>query len=86
MMINPCASDMLGFLRDDPAALSSLSSESLSRDFFSGDVLRLAFVWPSNKGMEASMSAVKSVILLGLLVMMDSERCRDRLATVLVVK
>jgi hypothetical protein len=86
LMISPCASDMLGFLRDDPAALSSLSSEILSRDFFSGDVLRLAFVWLSNKGMEASMSAVKSVILLGLLVMMDSQRCRDRLATVLVVK
>jgi hypothetical protein len=85
-MISPCASDMLGFLRDDPAALSSLSSEILSRDFFSGDVLRLAFVWLSNKGIEASMSAVKSVILFGLLVMMDSQRCRDRLATVLVME
>lgn len=32
--------------------------------------------------MEASMSAVKSVMLLGLFAMMDSERVRERLATV----
>lgn len=85
-MIRPWANDMLGFLRDAPAARSPLSGDNLSGDFFSGDVLRLAFVLLSNRGMDASMRAVKSVILLGLLAMMDSERVRDRLATVLAVK
>lgn len=75
---------MLGFLREAPTALSFLSGDLLSGDFLSGDVLLLAFVLLSNRGMEASISAVKSVMLLGLLAIMDSERVRDRLATVSV--
>jgi hypothetical protein len=71
---------MLGFLRECPAALSPLSG-----DFLSGEVLLLAFVLLSNRGMEASMSVEKSVMLLGLLAMIDSERVRERLATVFAV-
>ncbi len=85
-MIKPCASDMLGFLRECPAALSPLSGDLLSDDFLSGDKLLRAFVLLSKRGIEASMRAVKSVILLGLLAMIDSERVRERLATVLAVK
>lgn len=80
-MIRPCASDMLSlFLRECPAALSPLSG-----DLLSGEVLLLAFVLLSNSGLDASMSAEKSGMLLGLLDMMDSERVRERLATVFAV-
>jgi hypothetical protein len=78
-MISPCARDMLGFLRD-PAALSPLSG-----DFLSGEVLLLAFVLLSKSGIEASISAVKSVMLLGLFDMIDSDRVRLRLAWVLAL-
>lgn len=71
---------MLGFLRECPAALSPLSG-----DFLSGEVLLLAFVLFSKSGIEASMSAEKSVMLLGLLAIIDSERVRERLATVLAL-
>lgn len=79
-MISPCASDMLGFLRECPAALSPLSG-----DFLSGEVLLLALVLLSKRGMEASMRAEKSDMLLGLLAIIDSERVRERLATVFAV-
>lgn len=73
---------MLGFLRD-PAALSPLSP--LSGDFLSGEVLLLAFVLLSKSGIEASMRAVKSVMLFGLLDMIDSDRVRLRLAWALAL-
>jgi hypothetical protein len=76
-MINPCANDILGFLRECPAALSG--------DLLSGEVLLLAFVLLSKRGIEASMSVEKSVMLLGLLDIIDSERVRERLATVFAV-
>lgn len=78
--MSPCASDMLGFLRECPAALSPLSG-----DFLSGEVLLLAFILLSNKGVDASMSAEKSGMLLGLLTIIDSERARERLVTVFAV-
>lgn len=84
-MINPWASDMLGFLRECPAALSPRSGDLFSGDFLPGDKLLRALVLLSNSGIEASMSAVKSVMLLGLFVMIDSERLCERLATVLAV-
>jgi len=84
-MINPWASDMLGFLRECPAAFSPLSGDLLSGDFLPGDKLLRAFVLLSNRGMEASISAVKSVMLLGLFAIIDSERMCERLATVLMV-
>lgn len=74
-MMSPCAKDMLGFLRECPAALSPLSG-----DFLSGEVLLLAFVLLSKSGIEASISAVKSVMLLGLFDMIDSDRVRLKLA------
>jgi hypothetical protein len=79
-MIKPCASDILGFIRECPAALSPLSG-----DFLSGEVLLRAFVLLSKSGMEASISAVKSVMLFGLLAMIDSLRVRLRAATVLAL-
>ena len=79
-MISPCASDILSFLRECPATLSPLSG-----DFLSGEVLLLAFILVSNKGIDASISAEKSGILLGLLIMIDSERVRERLVTVFAV-
>lgn len=84
-MISPCARDMLGFLRECPAALSPLSGDFLSGDLLSGDVLLLAFVLVSNSGMDASMRLEKSVMLFGRFAMIDSERVRERLATVFAV-
>lgn len=72
---------MLGlFLREYPAARSPLSG-----DFLSGDVLLLALDLLSNSGIDASMSAEKSGMLLGLLAIIDSDRVRERLATVVAV-